>query len=331
MRPINMFLTISIPTYNRSEKLHKLLDGLLEAIKNSIHKDKVGVFVSNNASTDNTENVLSSFKKKYHAAGVEFFFLSQKVNIGASANVVEALLEPVSQYVWWFSDHDQILAEYFDKFIDELVKYTPDACNIGYLQPPYTVETPRYNELDHGFFNDVSRAHEVMSTKLTSVVVRKQAIELIDKEELSRSNWPHVLIFLPIILTGKKYYIFSYNLAKSEESYLDIRYPPSAFYELSMEKKKVYLKYNIPQVFKNRQIKITRFSVNINFLLLILTGQSLPPNNIRRIIYSELVYDFFLGFGFVKWVNIRALLSFIKRYLSFKLIGLVKWIKRDWL
>lgn len=324
-----MFLTISIPTYNRSKKLHKLLDSLLEVMSALSHKNKVGVFVSNNASTDDTGVLLSYFEKKYHAKGVGFSFITQKVNIGASANVIETLLEPVSEYVWWFADHDEVLSEYLDKLVDELDEHKPDVCNVGFLQPPYTVESPKYNEADHGFFSDISRAHEVISTKLTSVIIRKQALEVINKQELSASYWPHVLIFLALILTGKKYYIFSYNLARADKTFLDIRYPPSAFYELSKEKEKVYRQYNIPQVFKNGQIKVTRFSVNINFLLLILTGSSSPSIEIKRIIYSELVNDFFFEIGFVRWVNCRALISFLKRYLEFKLLELLKWAKKN--
>jgi hypothetical protein len=118
-------------------------------------------------------------------------------------------------------------------------------------------------------------------------------------------------------------------LAKADKEYLNLRYPPSALYELTGEKRKIYSKYNIPQVFKNGEIKITRFTVNINFLLLILKGESSPPNNIKQTIYSQLMYDFFWDFGFIKWVNFRALLSFIKRYLAFKLINVMERIKKD--
>lgn len=258
-----------------------------------------------------------------------FCFISQKVNIGPSANILETLLEPVSHYIWWFSDHDEVLGEYLDKLVDELVEYKPDVCNVGFLQLPYTVESPKYNEDDHGFYNDITTAHEVMSTKLTSVIIRKQAVEEINRQEIFESHWPQVLIILPLILTGKKYYIFSHNLAKADKEYLNLRYPPSALYELTGEKRKIYSKYNIPQVFKNGEIKITRFTVNINFLLLILKGESSPPNNIKQTIYSQLMYDFFWDFGFIKWVNFRALLSFIKRYLAFKLINVMERIKKD--
>ena len=62
---MNRFITFSIPTYNRGNKLFLLLSILLTEIKNSKYKDEIGVFISNNGSTDNTKEVIINFKKQF--------------------------------------------------------------------------------------------------------------------------------------------------------------------------------------------------------------------------------------------------------------------------
>jgi glycosyltransferase involved in cell wall biosynthesis len=313
-----MFLTISIPTYNRSKHLYKLLESLLSIINNSSQKNRIGVFVSNNASTDDTIDTLSYFSEKYSALGLEFNFNTLSRNMGSGVNVLETLKRPKSKYIWWFSDDDEVLPDFMERLLFELDEHKPNVCNVGFLQSPYTEKTPRYGRDIHGFYSDIHTIHEVMSTKLSSIIVKKNGFTFPSEKEVLKSLWPQVLIILPLILTTKSYYIFSCNMAGSDSNYLDIRYPPSAFYDLIVIKRDIYRKYNIEQIFKSKRKEVTRFAVNIHFLLLIMTRKASPTNEVKKNIHSELLYDFFSKFGCLNMVNYRSLASFLVKYAQYR-------------
>jgi abequosyltransferase len=55
-------LTIAIPTYNRDFILSKALDNLLPQL--SIYEDDIELIISDNASTDNTQEVIKEKQLK---------------------------------------------------------------------------------------------------------------------------------------------------------------------------------------------------------------------------------------------------------------------------
>ena len=232
-------------------------------------------------------------------------------------NVLETLKRPKSKYIWWFSDDDEVLPDFMERLLFELDEHKPNVCNVGFLQSPYTEKTPRYGRDIHGFYSDIHTIHEVMSTKLSSIIVKKNGFTFPSEKEVLKSLWPQVLIILPLILTTKSYYIFSCNMAGSDSNYLDIRYPPSAFYDLIVIKRDIYRKYNIEQIFKSKRKEVTRFAVNIHFLLLIMTRKASPTNEVKKNIHSELLYDFF-KFGCLNMVNYRSLASFLVKYAQYR-------------
>ncbi len=66
-------ITVAIPTFNRSTRLKKSLQDLLgHIIKAEISNlsNVISIYVSNNGSTDNTDDVLKNFKEIYEEVGV---------------------------------------------------------------------------------------------------------------------------------------------------------------------------------------------------------------------------------------------------------------------
>jgi hypothetical protein len=53
-----VFLSLCIPTYNRARKLDRLLHQLREIIATSQFRESVEVIISDNASTDDTKEVI---------------------------------------------------------------------------------------------------------------------------------------------------------------------------------------------------------------------------------------------------------------------------------
>jgi abequosyltransferase len=96
-------LTIGIPTYNGATALKKNIDNLISIIKSKDLMDIVNIFVSINASTDNSENICEEYKN------IDFFsYLVQKENVGYDSNVNTVVENSITQYVWLLSDDDTV-------------------------------------------------------------------------------------------------------------------------------------------------------------------------------------------------------------------------------
>ena len=59
----NSLLTIIIPTYNRCNDLEICLSYVIPQVKQ--YKDKVHIYISDNASTDNTSNLVQKYINNY--------------------------------------------------------------------------------------------------------------------------------------------------------------------------------------------------------------------------------------------------------------------------
>ena len=97
-------LTIAIPTYNRAELLDKQLAWLAQAIK--AFEDECEILVSDNCSTDNTQEVI----QKWQATLSNITFKSNKnsKNLGVVKNIMYCLNSTTTKYVWTIGDDDPI-------------------------------------------------------------------------------------------------------------------------------------------------------------------------------------------------------------------------------
>ena len=62
---MNYELSICIPTYNRAEYLKEALDSIIKQI-NDTNRDKVEICISDNASEDNTKELIENYRKKHN-------------------------------------------------------------------------------------------------------------------------------------------------------------------------------------------------------------------------------------------------------------------------
>ncbi|MGC3943258.1 MAG: glycosyltransferase family 2 protein [Chryseolinea sp.] len=97
-------LTIAIPTYNRAPLLDKQLAWLANAIKGFEHD--LEIFVSDNCSTDNTQDIITKWKSKI--SGVTFNSCRNNENIGVMKNIMNCLTSAQTKYVWAIGDDDPI-------------------------------------------------------------------------------------------------------------------------------------------------------------------------------------------------------------------------------
>ena len=219
-------LTIAIPTYNRAEYLDLCLSRIFDEI-NSLSLSRrclVSVYVSNNASTDNTSEVLSKYKL---SSDFNFVFVNNSINIGGDKNIIQCYLSALSPYVWVLGDDDVILSGGLEIVLNALIKkkdvdilyLSGYSYSNSYLDEPIigrgrTGLTEFSNPLDF-----VRRTH-IMLTFITALVVRSGVCltpydEIVQGTYLSQMSW-----ILSLIRDGKKFLIINDRVyaAKIENS-----------------------------------------------------------------------------------------------------------------
>lgn len=94
-------LSICIPTWNRSKFLNESLKRLSVQIS-EIDAADVEIFISDNASTDSTQQIV----EKYINDGVPISYQKNAENVGAARNFIQCILWSKGQYIWLLGDDD---------------------------------------------------------------------------------------------------------------------------------------------------------------------------------------------------------------------------------
>lgn len=95
-------LTIAIPTYNRAIYLEQLLHSLIRQL--SDYQDKVELLVVDNASSDNTSEIVNTFAQQHRLR-----YIKNDTNIGPDNNFIKCFSEAKGKYVLLFGDDDLFL------------------------------------------------------------------------------------------------------------------------------------------------------------------------------------------------------------------------------
>jgi glycosyltransferase involved in cell wall biosynthesis len=115
-------LSITIPTYNRGEKLYNMLS---EILPQTDRKD-FEIVISDNCSTDNS----IEFLKKIEDDRIKILEASH--NVGSFLNSVKCIKNCSGKYVTTFMDRDAIIFDHIDRILDILsATDTP----VGYFYP----------------------------------------------------------------------------------------------------------------------------------------------------------------------------------------------------
>ena len=100
---MNRLLTICVPTYNRAERLRVMLQAVLPQVAE--HSEKVEVRISDNASTDETANIVEEARQ----LGPLHYSLNDS-NLGVIKNIIKLTTELAqTEFVWILGDDDLLL------------------------------------------------------------------------------------------------------------------------------------------------------------------------------------------------------------------------------
>lgn len=115
-----MSLTIGIPTYNRKNELTDLLNNLLNEIKNAeLSSNEIEILISDNASTDGTEECVAKYIEQYPNI---ISYYKNASNLGYDRNVMLAGRKARSNYILFMSDDDLFETGAIKKIYDVALK-----------------------------------------------------------------------------------------------------------------------------------------------------------------------------------------------------------------
>jgi len=122
MESIRDHLEIFIVTYNRESYLQKTLDMLCESPFAICH-----ITILNNASTDDTLKICNDYKNKFYNLSI----ITNKINIGANANMLRAIEISNGKYTWILADDDEYDFSNCDDFLEAIFYEKADLIHVG--------------------------------------------------------------------------------------------------------------------------------------------------------------------------------------------------------
>ncbi len=189
----NKKLGVCIPTYNRA----KLLNSCLERIVPEVSKYNVPIFISDNASTDETPQVVEKFKKQY-----EYIHYSRNPeNIGLDPNFEKVLKFADTEYRWLLGDDDSFFEGTVGKLLEVLENDNFDLLVVNAARvvdkkdPKKGISELRVKDISSGVFNDKNLLLEQLGwhmTLLSSLIFSKDLIEKADFDRYRNTNFLQV-------------------------------------------------------------------------------------------------------------------------------------------
>jgi len=157
---VNKKLSFAIPTYNRA----KFLDNCLKSLVPLAKKYNIQIFISDNASNDNTKEIVQKWINFYPL----IFYHSNEKNIGYDRNVEIALKMSNTEYTWLLGDTYAVKEDGLDyvyKLISNNKKYDAIIVNaIGRVK-----NIPEKDYMDKNLFlSDLAWHMTMLSTYIYS-------------------------------------------------------------------------------------------------------------------------------------------------------------------
>jgi abequosyltransferase len=203
-------LTIAIPTFNRARYLDLCLKRIGEEIAglSEDRRCKVKIYVSDNASPDDTPEVVARYKAKHPGA---FEAVRNDTNSGPDTNIAQCYDSATTPYVWIIGDDDVLLHGGLGRVLDVLTNEDIDILYVNnyWFKDSYTEKPIRQGK--HGTLTfseplDFTRRTNVMLTFISGLIVRS-GVGLKYRSELMASNLVQLSWVLPQLREGKRFAI----------------------------------------------------------------------------------------------------------------------------
>ncbi|MHC5020131.1 MAG: glycosyltransferase family 2 protein [Planctomycetota bacterium] len=225
-------LAVGIPTYNRSEKLRSTIARVRTLIRDGGHAADVVLFVSDNASTDDTAAVCAQAQGVDD--GVTVRFVRQPVNIGLGANVHAVCRDAPAEHVWVLSDDDVPAADAPRVILDAIAAHRPDLLYFNFDQPLASPHHLVDGEADHLLLPSLPEQFAAVnrSRKISAWCIRRSALQQASGEYLEtqsrRFYWGTLAMPIAILgaLDAPRVVLHRAVIARSDQEFDHWGHPP---------------------------------------------------------------------------------------------------------
>lgn len=186
-------LSICIPTWNRAKLLSKSLNSFREQLT-SMDSSEIEIFVSDNASDDDTPQVVRSFIDQ----GLPITYNRNPENVGAARNFIKCMQWASGKYIWLLGD-DDLLNDGAISYILELIRNGDyGLIHLSVLKNKDSLpETQEYSDCD-----DFWMAVSYWVTFMSGCIFLKESVSLVENCER----------YIPTHLLQVPFYLMSSSL-----------------------------------------------------------------------------------------------------------------------
>lgn len=246
-----LLLTIAIPTYNRVNKLKRLLNNILD--QSFSFSEEIELMISNNCSSDETSQFLETLIINHRNLKVKTY--NQETNLGFDGNISFLYHNSNAKYIWFFADDDLLLPDAINTIVNTLKKEEPTALLFSFGQPRGTTQ---------GAFNFKDNVHSIYDKKdlvKLSVICPKISTYILLKSKLLEQDlvfmqsqigfgWMHLCLIYSVLnlFNIPKLTLISEVLAECDDEFDMLRWSPSYIKESYQVFKHPFVIKNYPSI-----------------------------------------------------------------------------------
>jgi glycosyltransferase involved in cell wall biosynthesis len=219
-------LSICVPTYNRAHRLRVMLQTVLPQVAE--HADKVELWVSDNASSDQTPKVVEEARRLG-----PLNYSRNETNLGLVSNVIKAATELArGEFVWVPGDDDLLRPHALARVLKQLEanrhldllylnfrhasydKHWPEEAFGGYDGPFDGVYNSEMSDRPLSHWHEMVRARNFMCCQIYVHVIRRNVWqdywrERPRQEDFSDARWsyPHAYMIAETVMNNPSYYV----------------------------------------------------------------------------------------------------------------------------
>lgn len=253
------FLSIAIPTYNRSSKLERLLEILFKQIIESSLNEIVELVVTDNSTNKNSFSVCEKYLVHNN-----FKYNKNNSNVGFDNNVLLNYNLCSGNYIWFFADDDIPASDSIKTLIELLKNDSPDILLLSFRQP-FQSKNTSFNLTEKIYkTGNINESIDLVNhfPKISTYVLKN--IDIQNNSELIKPfknlGWMHLILSYSVLYLSKKPLLLVYSevLASCDVDFDKLDWGPEVIlnkykienhplinkfhpYRLENEKRKAYL------------------------------------------------------------------------------------------
>jgi abequosyltransferase len=202
-------LTIGIPTYNGSKTILTLLNSISSQ---SFDNSKVEILISNNASSDDTSQIIETFIKENDQLAIKS--ITNKNNLGFDGNISKLINFASGQYLWIIGDDDYLIENSIKKLLDILKENNSlDFIYTNFFIYSKSKKLKSFSIFQHNIssnkVNELFKTIGYDNNFISSNVFKLELIKYLNHSRYLNSGWMHYSLFLDTLKPIFTFYLFS--------------------------------------------------------------------------------------------------------------------------